>query len=112
MEEFVAKPDSVAAVRTFVREFLGQAPCLEDATLVASELATNVVHHARTDFTVEIERNTHVVLTVSDGSAIIPAFEDLTSSQRGLRIVDKVSSEWGIETTPNGKSIWAKFPVR
>jgi anti-sigma regulatory factor (Ser/Thr protein kinase) len=112
MEEFIAEPDSVAAVRTFVREFLDQAPCVEDVTLVASELATNVVHHARTDFTVQIERNTQVVLTVSDGSSIIPAIEDLTASQRGLKIVDKVSSNWGIETTPTGKAVWATFPVR
>lgn len=112
MEEFIAKPESVAAVRTFVREFLGEGSYVEDVALVASELATNVVYHARTDFTVEIDRHGLVVLTVSDGSSIIPAIDDLTSDQRGLKIVDRVSSEWGIETTPTGKAIWAKFSAR
>lgn len=111
IEEFIAKPESVAAVRTFVREFLGEATCAEDAALVASELATNVVHHARTDFTVEIEHNAKVLLTVADGSSIIPAVEELTSDQRGLKIVDRISIEWGIETTPTGKAIWAAFPA-
>ncbi|MGA7271141.1 MAG: ATP-binding protein [Acidimicrobiia bacterium] len=112
IEEFIAKPESVVAVRTFVRDFLGEAPYVDDVTLVASELATNVVNHARTDFTVEIAQNTQVTLTVSDGSSIIPAVEDLTSDQRGLKIVERISSEWGIETTPTGKAIWAKFPTR
>lgn len=112
IEEFIAKPESVAAVRAFVREFLGETPCAEDVALVASELATNVVHHAQTDFMVEIDRNGQVVLTVSDGSSIIPAIDELTSDQRGLKIVDRISTEWGIETTPTGKAIWAKFRTR
>lgn len=111
IQEFIAKPESVAAVRTFIKESLGGAPCADDVTLVASELATNVVNHARTDFTVEIHHNTHVTLTVSDGSSIIPAIEDLTADQRGLKIVDRISSKWGIETTPTGKAIWAMFPA-
>lgn len=109
IEEFIAKPESVAAVRTFVREILGESAATEDVALVASELATNVVNHARTDFTVEINRDHLVVLTVSDGSSIIPAMEELTSDQRGLKIVDRISAEWGIKTTPTGKAIWAKF---
>lgn len=84
---------------------------LDDILLAASELATNVIRHARTPYTVRVEvLSRRVRLEVSDGSSILPAVEEVVHSQRGLRLVDAVSQNWGIEGNDNGKTIWADFP--
>lgn len=83
---------------------------LDDIVLTASELAANVIRHARTEFTVRIiAEDEHIRLEVSDGSAILPAVEDLTESRRGLRMVQMVSERWGVDPTQDGKTVWAEF---
>jgi anti-sigma regulatory factor (Ser/Thr protein kinase) len=104
--------ESVAAARRFVAEALGDAPYADDVVLVTSELATNVVLHARTNFTVKVIVDDRVRLEVSDGSSIVPAVEELAESQRGLRLVEAASEEWGIEPTESGKMVWVEFPSR
>lgn len=109
LEDFAAVPASVAEVRAFVRSALSNYRSVDDVVLVASELATNVVRHARTDYTVEIEPGSTVSLKVSDGSSIVPAVQDLTADQRGLRILEALTDDWGIEVKPSGKTVWATF---
>lgn len=101
---------SPGAVRRFVEENLPVAPQLHDVVLASSELAANVVRHAQTAFTVRLIANEHLVrLEVSDGSSIIPAVEDLTESQRGLRMIEAISEQWGIELNESGKTVWVEF---
>lgn len=107
------EPDlgSAQAVRQFVTEVLPKAPHLSDVVLAASELASNVVRHAKTRFTVRLSvDDDRIRLEVSDGSSIIPAVEELTESQRGLRVIDRVAEHWGFELTETGKIVWAEFP--
>jgi hypothetical protein len=33
-------------------------------------------------------------------------------SGRGLRLVGAVASDWGVETSPDGKTVWAELPLR
>ena len=108
-EDFAAVPASVAEVRAFVRGALSNHRSVDDVVLVASELATNVVRHAKTDYSVEIDAGTPISLKVSDGSSIVPAVKDLTADQRGLRILEALTDDWGIEVKPTGKTIWATF---
>lgn len=83
---------------------------MDDVVLTASELASNVIRHAHTPYTVRLEQREELIrLEISDGSSIVPAVEDLASSQRGLRVVTATSDDWGIEATDNGKTIWAEF---
>lgn len=109
-KDFQPDPDSAFDVRRFVTETLPQASPLDDIVLAASELATNVIRHAQTSYTVRVElQEGHVRLEVSDGSSIVPAVEDLVDSKRGLRIINAVSQNWGIEGSENGKTVWVDF---
>lgn len=108
--EFEGEPESAAAVRRFVEEAIPEATHLDDVILAASELAANVIRHAKSGFTVRlIDREDIIRIEVSDGSSIIPAIEDLTESHRGLRLIEAISEYWGVETTDTGKKVWAEF---
>jgi hypothetical protein len=108
--DFSPEPRSAFEVRRFVERALGDRPIVGDVILVASELSANVIRHARTDFTVAIHVEGEMIrIEVSDGSSVIPAVEDLTDSYRGLRLVESVSDDWGVESTDSGKTVWAEF---
>jgi anti-sigma regulatory factor (Ser/Thr protein kinase) len=122
-DEIVLAADvsSARRARSFVTHQLieHRLPYLVDEVrLVASELATNAVVHAATEFTVVLEgKATSVLLTVSDGSSgalrpldIAPA---TAASGRGLHIVNIVSQEWGVgDLEGSSKSVWARFARR
>lgn len=85
-------------------------PSTGDIVLVVSELATNVVKHARTPFTIRLaDRGDTVRVEISDGSSVLPAVKDLGDGSRGLRIVVKLSEQWGVDPTEPGKTIWVEF---
>jgi anti-sigma regulatory factor (Ser/Thr protein kinase) len=110
--DFEPEPQSAQAVRRFVEDALPGAPSLDDVVLAASEFAANVIRHAQTSFTVRLNTDEERVrLEVSDGSSIIPAVEDLSESYRGLRMIEAISSRWGVEATESGKTVWAEFSM-
>jgi two-component sensor histidine kinase len=87
---------------------------VEDIQLVASELATNALLHARTPFSVTLQgSNGSVLLTVRDGSPVLPqqgSAQATSTSGRGLTIVGQMSQEWGTASESEGaKSVWASF---
>jgi hypothetical protein len=88
---------------------------VDTVRLVASELATNVVVHARTSSSLTLSRSgSGVVLHLSDGSsqapARRPASEALETGGYGLGILDALSVEWGVTRDPgSGKTVWARF---
>lgn len=93
------------------------APRLEeDVRTVVTELATNAVLHARTRFTVTITTNsTHLRVAVTDGSATQPRLrrhgdQDATTG-RGLRIVEELSTAWGVEANSTGKTTWCDLAL-
>jgi anti-sigma regulatory factor (Ser/Thr protein kinase) len=110
----------VVKARAFVTECLtdhGMLPAIDDVRWVVSELATNAVVHAATAFTVNVSRLDGVLtLTVGDGSPVFPRKlrpgAELASSGRGLRIVEALSTAWGVTGKGTGKSVWATFDVR
>lgn len=84
------------------------------ADLLVSELATNVVKHAKTSFTVSVAVAGRVRVEVSDGKADLgeAVATDLTSDGgRGLRIVQALAEGWGIDTGPSGKIAWFTVPA-
>ena len=109
------EPVSVPHTRHFLREALdhwGLQAVGDEAAVVLSELATNAVIHAGTDFTVRIsasgEQRLH--LSVSDGSTVMPrwASDRLATDGRGLRLIDALSTEWGVMLSGvKGKTVWA-----
>ena len=114
-----AAPESVAMARDFVAAHLlsNLLPALvDDARLVASELATNAVRHARTAFTVTVDgRDGSVTVRVRDGSRSLPssgASGILATQGRGLMLVAALSLAWGVTVeaeAEGGKSVWASF---
>lgn len=108
---FRAQPEAVTAARQFVREILDDLPTetVDQAELMASELATNCVRHARSDFELVIHRDGEVRVELSDTGAgepraLSPTRHELTG--RGLRIVQALSDAWGIVPGSPGKTVW------
>lgn len=111
--DFEADPSSVRAVRRFVAQALKGFPGVDDVVLAASELASNVVKHARTPYRIKAEAvGERVRLEVSDGTSILPAVEELSESKRGLRIIEALSDQWGVELSAGGKTVWVEFSSR
>ncbi len=109
-----AEPLSVGRARRFCTSTLrgwGATPDLvETCELLVSELATNAVLHARTPFTVMIERQPVLRVEVHDGDPRPPHPRDYgpeASSGRGLHLVEMLSQSSGTVTLPDGgKSVW------
>jgi anti-sigma regulatory factor (Ser/Thr protein kinase) len=110
------------AARRFLRERLVEwgvgEDAVETAQLCLSEVATNVVMHARTssELTLHLEDN---VLTVvvrdlggssrsGDPSVIVSADEEdpMRISGRGLLLVDALADRWGSEVDASGTTAW------
>ncbi len=101
---FTGHPDQVAQARHFVARALADCPAVADAVLLASELATNAVQHSATGlggtFAVAI---VHApgrvrVTVIDDGAASLPAMaaaDELSTSGRGLILVDCLAARWG-----------------
>ena len=94
---------------------------LEPVRLITSELATNAILHARTDFTLTLMGlRTKVILEVEDAAEDHVPTRDIppvtqvmamATGGRGLGIVSHLSQEWGVTTDHRGfKTIWASFP--
>lgn len=116
----VAEPVSASSVRDFIRLHLVEHDLrylVEDIRLVASELATNAMVHARTPFTVTLSASGGtVLLAVRDDSTSVPVKavpQAMDMSGRGLLLVEQLSREWGTNTDGDGsKSVWASFATR
>jgi anti-sigma regulatory factor (Ser/Thr protein kinase) len=106
---------SVAAARQFVTDTLvaaGVTSVLDEARLLVSELATNAVIHAATDFSVSVHIAAgRVYVEVRDGDPIGRAHQRETTSTlpmggQGLRIVGRVAGSWGSRIEDHGKVVW------
>ncbi|MDH2428659.1 ATP-binding protein [Sphaerisporangium sp. TRM90804] len=112
-QPFAAVPSQVRAARAFVTALLGaDHPCHDDAILLTSELAGNVVRHAvNHEFAVSVALVPGGVrITVGDrGSATFPCVreaDDDALSGRGLAMVDKIATRWGFQRTTGNTSVW------
>ena len=108
-----------AEARHFVAQTLrswGCGPLVDDAAIITSELATNAMVHAQTDFTVTVSRQAGLVeIAVRDASSVPPKrrkVQPFESSGRGLRLVEALSSNWGAEFWADGKVVWAQLLTR
>jgi hypothetical protein len=112
---------SPSRARAFVCQHLLEhnLPYLIDPVrLAASELATNVIVHAQTAFTVGLRQVARtVVLEVRNESLQLPlqASGHVTATRgRGrLQILDVICQDWGTRTVDTvGTTVWAAFAVR
>jgi anti-sigma regulatory factor (Ser/Thr protein kinase) len=110
---FAAEAASVSAARWYADGVLTawnvgdlSWTCLQ----LISELATNAVIHARTEFALELSRHQDKLrVCVRDGSPAKPGlrrYGDDSTTGRGLRLVDSMASSWGVQPIGSGKIIW------
>jgi anti-sigma regulatory factor (Ser/Thr protein kinase) len=115
---FRCQPESVPAARRFVREVLHDQSrdILEAVELMATELATNCVQHARTSFELTINHGTRQIrIEVRDtgpGRPVPRSPAPRERTGRGLRIVEAMSDSWGIDPASTGKTVWFTVPRR
>jgi hypothetical protein len=80
------------------------------ASQALSEVATNAVIHARTEFAVTIEWSDDVLrITVEDASRKLPIerhYAPDSTTGRGLALVALLSRAWGVERVGTGKQVW------
>jgi anti-sigma regulatory factor (Ser/Thr protein kinase) len=84
---------------------------MDRAVLVANELVTNAVVHARTEIRVRLElRGGRLHIAVRDGSpgllrVVAPDWQ--AEGGRGLRLVEQLARAWGVNRHPDGgKVVW------
>ncbi len=107
------EPTSVGDARRFLRSALydWDADTFEEtATLLVSELVTNVVLHARTAAEVVVLlASDRLRVEVHDGSSALPAAKHYgvtATTGRGVGLLESMSSAWGAVPTATGKSVW------
>lgn len=116
---FAPEFSSVSEARRFVRRILagwGLEGIEDEASLLVTELATNSVLHARTEFEVTLAFDGKSLrLGVSDDSPRVPepkSHSRQATTGRGLSLVAAVADSWGVEQRPGGKTIWCALAFR
>ncbi len=112
-------PSAARAGRVFVREVCGRwglDALAEPATLLASELVTNAVLHARTALELRVElrgRRLHVAVRDDDESPPrMPATRDDGGGGLGLLVVDRLAKAWGVrQSASGGKVVWCSLEL-
>nr|WP_237502572.1 ATP-binding protein [Streptomyces sp. SID8374] len=121
-KRFRVRRDSIPAARRHVRTVLvgwKLGGLVDDASLIASELATNVIAHAKGTgdyFELGFRRRDGVlILEVADSYQwLMPELRkpaDDETSGRGLLIVDALAERWGVHPRNPGKTVWAQLPA-
>ncbi|WP_412734825.1 ATP-binding protein [Krasilnikovia sp. MM14-A1259] len=87
------------------------------ACLIADELATNAVVHARTMADIRLAVGPHhLMISVRDGSAAQPlltrGLPPRPAAGLGLLLVDATASRWGCIAADGGKVVWACLRTR
>jgi anti-sigma regulatory factor (Ser/Thr protein kinase) len=106
---------SAVGARDWLRDFLAnRVPVArrQDALLVLSELATNALRHGLGEVVVrvQLEPDSTLQLSVTDSGNEMPELQPVDPTRiggLGLRIVDELSSAWGVAAFPGGKTVWA-----
>jgi anti-sigma regulatory factor (Ser/Thr protein kinase) len=104
------------AARRFVMQTLqdwGFDELIDSAALVVSELATNAVIHAGERFHMTVTRRSGDVVrvAVTDRSSTGPTVRSdrrlKATNGRGMHLIAAAAVEWGIDSLPHGKTVWA-----
>jgi serine/threonine-protein kinase RsbW len=113
---YPGRPEHVRQVRADLWSLLDRCPVADDVILCVSELAANAVLHSDSrrpggTFTVRIDScpGAYIRIEVDDdgGPWLAPAAD--SHSGRGLGIIRVLAAEWGVATSPAGRTVWAHF---
>ena len=117
-------PSAVAAARAFVRDTcqywglaLPDATVADRAVLLANELVTNAVVHARTDLRLRLElRGDWLHLAVRDNNPrllrLVTVPDPEAEGGRGLWLIEQLARAWGVNRHHDGgKVIWCTLKL-
>ncbi len=106
---------SVGEARRFLRRVLADwaEPAFDlGAAQVLTELATNAALHARSDYTVHLALEPAALLVeVTDASPLPPrprGYGPDATTGRGIALVEALSTAWGVQPGPAGKTVWCR----
>ena len=122
LEEHIALapvPRAASKARAFVRRQCSSwelGELAETVILLANELVTNAIIHARTRLDLRLElRGRRLRIAVRDhGSRPVRlrAIDEQAEHTRGLVIVDRAAKAWGVDDQPGGgKVVWCTLDV-
>ncbi|KQX77226.1 SpoIIE family protein phosphatase [Streptomyces sp. Root1310] len=111
-----ARADAPARARAHVSALLrrwdSRSDTRDDVTLLVSELVTNAVRFAAGPVTVRLIRAGHVLLCevgdTGNGRPRLGRGDLLDDAGRGLHIVHRLTTRWGVRWTDTGKVVWAE----
>lgn len=121
------EPAAAAGARRFLRHSLTAVPedALDIVLLLASELVSNAVRHGsgQVQVTLESEDSAHptwVRVSVSDDNPAPPQprpqlFQEgglPAESGRGLLLLERLASRWGVTPAPPGKQVWFELDLQ
>lgn len=121
-----AKGSVSAAHRWLVAELKSvglSGPVLDDAALLAAELVGNAIRHASPtssgdvvlswcpcDNCIRIEVSDGGSVSLPEPAVVQPSGAVLSTSGRGLRIVEQLCQKWGfLEVAGSGRTVWAEL---
>jgi anti-anti-sigma regulatory factor/anti-sigma regulatory factor (Ser/Thr protein kinase) len=115
-----AGPAAVTAARAAVRDLCaerGLDKLIDTAEVIASELVSNAVVHARPPYLFTVhERGRYLHLSVRDATVAPPVrrgFDPLSGTGgRGLLLVESLATAWGMTPRDDGKVVWATLSLR
>ncbi|MDB1090174.1 ATP-binding protein [Streptomyces sp. ACA25] len=115
----LATPHEVPQLRREVAERLtawGLPGVVDRATLLVSELVTNVIVHVCDGAPITLElsmQGTYLRVAVRDHDPrALPVLLDATDEQqsgRGMQLVDTLADRWGVILTGDGKRVWCEM---
>ncbi len=113
--------DAPRQARRFVQstfsELLGNdaAPVVDDVVLVTSELVANAVdaQSSRLILRLDVHHTSTTVVVEDDapGTPTVVAPTETDERGRGLVIVSRMATGWGVQPADVGKQVWARLPV-
>lgn len=114
-------PTSAAEARQLVDLTLRDWGCedlVDSARLIVTELFSNAVRHSGANDAIDLTIELHLgVVRISlgdvgrDGPVEVVTPDPTSERGRGLRLVEGLSDDWGVERCGHHKTVWAELRV-